>query len=386
MSDLHELLERFADDGEPRGATAVFADAVSVAVRRRRRRRGQAVGATLIVAVLVTGGVAAIASTQHGVGVRTIAGSGPSATAANHEPYLGIPSVVGRIVAVSPGNFEKTITLDQGTGRGIRAGMTVVASDGGLVGRVVQVWTRGCNVLLLDDPTFAVGVRVVNGRATGIAQGQVGLSTLSLTLSGPLAPSTRPRKHDLAETSGLQGSTFPPGIPVGTVDTVTVSGDGLSINVRLVPLVRVGALKYVKVVLWSTPASQPASAQSVDAAASALPPGTTIQQSQSVMTQTADYDRIVGLAPDGSTYDINVFRKFSASELDGAGLAKTSVPGGTIWVGSDRPDQRSLYFLSSTGAAVWLANSSRSGHAASLSGLEQTATRLAALVPIASAP
>jgi rod shape-determining protein MreC len=170
----------------------------------------------------------------------------------NHEPFLDdIASVVAREVAASPGNFEKTITLDHGTERGIRVGMPVVAS-GGLVGRVVQVWTGGCNVLLLDDPSFAVGVRMVNVRATGAARGEAGLSNLNVTLGGPLTPAQLPRKHELAETSGLQGSTFPPGIPVGTVDTVNVADDGLSISVRLVPLVDVGNLEYVKVLLWTT--------------------------------------------------------------------------------------------------------------------------------------
>jgi rod shape-determining protein MreC len=169
----------------------------------------------------------------------------------NHEPWLDdIPSVVSREVSASPGNFEKTITLDHGTERGIKTGMPVVAGDG-LVGRVVQVWKGGCNVLLLDDPDFSVGVRMVNVRATGVASGQAGLSTLNLPLGGPLTPKKRPRQHEVAETSGEQGTTFPPGIPLGTVDTVKVGDDGLSVNVRLIPLVDVGDLEYVKVLLWN---------------------------------------------------------------------------------------------------------------------------------------
>jgi rod shape-determining protein MreC len=162
-----------------------------------------------------------------------------------------IPSVVARVVASSPGNFERTITLDQGTERGIRVGMPVVAADG-LVGRVFQVWTGGCNVLLLEDSTFGVGVRMVRERSTSIAGGQAGRSTLTLELGGPLPVGKRPRLRELAETSGLQGSTFPPGIPVGTVESVSVSDDGLSIDVRLVPLVDVTNLEFVKVLRWQT--------------------------------------------------------------------------------------------------------------------------------------
>src|ERR1700681_1265483 len=111
---------------------------------------------------------------------------------------------------------------------------------------------------------------------------------------------------------------------------------------------------------------RPASMQTVAAATSALPPGTTIQVSQSIVSPTADYDHVVGLAADGSIYDITVYREFSASDLNGAGLTKASMASGTIWIGSDGPDQRSVYFLGSAGPGVRLASSSSSGHTASL--------------------
>ncbi|HEY5012005.1 MAG TPA: rod shape-determining protein MreC [Acidimicrobiia bacterium] len=171
-----------------------------------------------------------------------------------------IPSVVSRVVAQSPGNFERTVVLDHGTESGIKAGMPVVAGDG-LVGRVVQAWSGGCNVLLLDDPQFGVGVRMVRERITGVAQGQAGRSTLIADFSGPLGPSQRPRVHELAETSGLQGSTFPPGIPVGTATAVSVSDDGLTIDVRFAPLVDVSSLEYVKVLRWSVGSPVPPSLQ-----------------------------------------------------------------------------------------------------------------------------
>jgi rod shape-determining protein MreC len=134
--------------------------------------------------------------------------------------------------------------------------MPVVAS-GGLVGRVVEVWDGGSKVLLLDDPSFGVGVRMVRERITGIAEGRAGRSTLTVTFDGPLAKSRRPRSGESTVSSGLQGSTFPPGIPVGTVESVSVSDDGLTIDARLVPLVDIGSLEYVKVLLWKTGSTVP---------------------------------------------------------------------------------------------------------------------------------
>jgi len=173
------------------------------------------------------------------------------------QPYLdAIPSVIGRVIASSPGNFERTITLDRGSERGIQVGMPVVAADG-LVGRVFEVWKGGCDVLLIEDPAFAVGVRLVRQRITGPARGQAGLSTLTVDFTGPLSSARLPRKGELAETSGVQGSTFPPGIPVGTVASVSVSEDGLTIGAGLNPLVDVANLEYVKVLLWKTGSAVP---------------------------------------------------------------------------------------------------------------------------------
>jgi rod shape-determining protein MreC len=196
-----------------------------------------------------------------------------------------IPSVVGRVVAQSPGNFQQTVILDRGSESGIKAGMPVVAGDG-LVGRVWQAWSGGCNVLLLDDSSFGVGVRMVRGRITGIAQGQAGRSTLTADFSGPLGPLQRPRVHDLAETSGLQGSTFPPGIPVGTVDSVSVSDDGLSVDVRFVPLVDVTSLEYVKVLRWSVGSPVPPALQATTTTTTTAKKSTTTTTTKATTTTT----------------------------------------------------------------------------------------------------
>lgn len=89
MSDLHELLERFAEEGEPRGATAVFADAVNAAGARRRRRRNRAVVMSASALVLATCGIVfALAAPQDDLRVRTTH-SGPSATLALLTHALG---------------------------------------------------------------------------------------------------------------------------------------------------------------------------------------------------------------------------------------------------------------------------------------------------------
>jgi rod shape-determining protein MreC len=127
--------------------------------------------------------------------------------------------------------------------------MPVVAS-GGLVGRVWQAWKGGATVLVLDDPGFGVGVRMVTHRNVDPAQGQAGRSTLLVQLSGPLPARQLPTRDEIVITSG-QDSFFPPGIPVGRVRSVTVSDDGLSIDAVVTPFIDVSNLEYVRVLKWS---------------------------------------------------------------------------------------------------------------------------------------
>jgi rod shape-determining protein MreC len=203
------------------------------------------------------------------------------------QPYLdAIKSAVGRKIASSPGNFDRTITLDRGSERGIAVGMPVVAA-GGLVGRVIDVWKGGCDVLLVEDPDFAVGVRMVRERITGLAEGQAGRTTLSVTFTGPRSKSQLPRKGEVAETSGIDGSTFPPGIPVGTIESVSVSDDGLLISARLDPLVDIDNLEYVKVLLWKTGSTVPPALTSTTTTSTSAPRGTTTTTAPKSTTTTA---------------------------------------------------------------------------------------------------
>ncbi len=62
MSDLQNLLERFAETGEPRGADAVFDAAATSTARRRRHRRFVAAGAVGVAMTLAVGTVVVVRS------------------------------------------------------------------------------------------------------------------------------------------------------------------------------------------------------------------------------------------------------------------------------------------------------------------------------------
>ena len=115
------------------------------------------------------------------------------------------------------------------------------------------------------------------------------------------------------------------------------------------------------------------------AVARVLPPGHRVRASQVVRSGGADYERVEADGPDGA-FDVTVYDRFDRSELAGAGLARSTVPGGVVWVGSEGPSSRSIYFLSSTGEGMRIGHTVRAGGASSIAGLEALALRLAPLV------
>ncbi len=81
--------------------------------------------------------------------------------AQEHLDFVGnIPRVVAQVVATSSSNFELSVQINRGSDNGIAVSMPVV-TGGGLVGRVAAVSAKRATVLLLTDPTFSVGVRLV---------------------------------------------------------------------------------------------------------------------------------------------------------------------------------------------------------------------------------
>jgi rod shape-determining protein MreC len=130
--------------------------------------------------------------------------------------------VPARVIALGPGGgFDWTVTLDVGTGSGIRVDQSV--TDGaGLVGRVLHADASSCTVLLGADPGAGVGARDLRSGQVGIATGR---GSAGFTFV-PLDPKAVIRVGDRL-AAGPSGSTsFVAGLAVGTVTSVRTSADG----------------------------------------------------------------------------------------------------------------------------------------------------------------
>jgi rod shape-determining protein MreC len=162
--------------------------------------------------------------------------------------YIGdIPTVAARVVATSPNNFQHTIEIDRGTADGVVAGMPV-ASGAGLVGRVVDAGRNRSTVLLVTDPESSVGIRLTSSGDVGVANGQGLRAPLDVDL---IDPATVVPPDEVAVTSGLQQSVFPPGIPVGKVVKAEARRGELQQEVTVQPVVDLRRLTFVKVLQWS---------------------------------------------------------------------------------------------------------------------------------------
>lgn len=157
-----------------------------------------------------------------------------------------IPAVAARVVSTSPSNFQLTVTIDRGSDQQVAKGMPVV-TGAGLVGRVVEVSAGRSTVLLITDPSSNVGVRFQTSGDVGVARGAGAHEPLSVDL---VNLDTKVAEREAVVTSGLQGSVFPPEIPVGNVKSARVPRGALQQDVTVDPLVDLGRLEFVKVLLW----------------------------------------------------------------------------------------------------------------------------------------
>ena len=164
-----------------------------------------------------------------------------------------IPTVAARVVATSPSNFQLTVEIDRGLPAGIQKGMPVV-TGAGLVGKVVAVSQQRATVLLLTDPSFNVGIRFSGSGDVGVAQGNGMRQPLPVDL---VDLGTKVTGGEVVVTSGLQGSVFPPDIPIGTVRSARVQPGALQQDVTIDPVVDLTRLDFVKVLIWQPTSPAP---------------------------------------------------------------------------------------------------------------------------------
>lgn len=127
------------------------------------------------------------------------------------ERTFGHRIQAAEVIARGPEPLARTLTIDRGSSDGLQPGM-VVASSGGLVGRLIQVSPHSAVVQTLADPSSRVNAYDAVSGLEGTVIG--GGTTLTMELPARANAVLKPGEWVLS--SGV-GSTYPRGLVVGQV-------------------------------------------------------------------------------------------------------------------------------------------------------------------------
>jgi rod shape-determining protein MreC len=184
--------------------------------------------------------------------------------------------VVAQVTSGAADNFESTLRIDKGSADGLAEGMAVVIggddAEPVLVGRIAEVDTHAATVRLLQDPESQVSVWIPVYGETAILQGEGSADRLVIE-DIPIGPNEVPAVGQVVETSGREGSEFPPGLIIGSISAVAAPRPGAlftSVDVR--PIADLERITRVRVITDYTSGDV---ADSATTATSAPPPTTT---------------------------------------------------------------------------------------------------------------
>ena len=151
-----------------------------------------------------------------------------------------------KVIAENNNNLQHTIVLDKGSDDGIQNNVVVI-NHLGLMGRVVNVLSSSCEVVLITDRQSAVGSRIWDTRETlGVVEGMGSENTYLRLIHMPHDADIE--IGDKVVTSGLDG-IFSEGIPIGTVVEIADEVGGLTKQATIEPYVNFYRLEEVFIIL-----------------------------------------------------------------------------------------------------------------------------------------
>ncbi len=161
--------------------------------------------------------------------------------------------VAANVIGYNPSVWYENITIDHGSSAGIQDGDPVIASNG-LVGDIASVGSDWAVIDELSSEKFAAGAAVIDphGTWTGMLQPAVGNPT-NLALNY-LPQNAQVNNGDQVVTSGFKDpqdptlvSCFPPGVPIGTVESTGYDADTNAVTVQVSPFVNLRQVSVVQV-------------------------------------------------------------------------------------------------------------------------------------------
>lgn len=168
-------------------------------------------------------------------------------------------TVIGRDSTSRFGSF----TIDKGSVDGIEVADPVITSDG-LVGIVWEVGLTYSHVRTVIDISVDVGVYSISTRDSGIVSGDITLSSEGLCKLRYLPKNSGISAGELIVTSGI-GGVFPKNLVVGTVRSIELDSNGLSLSAAIEPAADIAGVTDVLVIKSFDGQSDGVSAESGEA-------------------------------------------------------------------------------------------------------------------------
>jgi len=144
--------------------------------------------------------------------------------------------ITARVVGDAGSAFVRSMLLNAGARDGVKNGQAVMTADG-LAGRITEVGETSARVLLITDINSRIPILVERTRDRAVLAGDNSRQP-RLTL---MPPGMSVEAGDRVVTSG-HGGTYPAGLPVGVVASVSEK------SIRIEPLVDWNRLEFVRVV------------------------------------------------------------------------------------------------------------------------------------------
>jgi rod shape-determining protein MreC len=158
------------------------------------------------------------------------------------KTQVGGPVQIAEVVGRGPSPFLQALFINKGRKDGLVRGMPVLHADG-LVGRLEKTSDHHAQVILLNDPGFAVDCLSQRSRVRGVWTGHPDGSCQIKYVSRNDDIQT----GDIIITSGLD-ELFPKGITLGRVKRVVSQVKGNFLFVEVSPQVNLGQIEEVLII------------------------------------------------------------------------------------------------------------------------------------------
>jgi rod shape-determining protein MreC len=158
-------------------------------------------------------------------------------------------TVAAQVIGREASPFQRVISIDAGTDKGVAVGDVVLGSGAALAGRVVEVGGDYARVLLISDSTSTViGLDTTTG-ATGEVMGRLGgtLAMENVAITEEIAVGDQIVTAGIDLGSGIR-SAFPKGLVIGRIVDVSQEPNSVVQSASLESAAQLDKLEYVLVI------------------------------------------------------------------------------------------------------------------------------------------